>query len=416
MSGTASPEHVLAQNDPGDESVRRFRFQWTWAAIACCALLDKTQKITEIFCEHHEDILVKHDDGKFAGLQVKTREAGQQAWLTTDEAVRTSCARFCKLEEDYPGYFVAFRFLTNHPIRAGKTGKDIKHVLSEIAKTKDTGDALPKVAQAFVKTIARIAKCDEQLARRALQKATADDSLPKIADVEMRLISTLVGDGLWTRAAELAHATVARAARHLAEACGRASSLAHKDVLPGYLPITPAPIEAEMLARIEGKRIDTIKLLSVLEEGISSTLPLDGHPEQLPELGKGSPELLRAKLDAGGFSAISLNSAADLRDKADYLGLTWTKKFGKELGLQRYSHIRSVVLADAASAFEATKLPGKPMGISMLDQLRVRFHKRRRDNVQLYECSDEHLEGVAYSLTAECKVQWSVETPWERKK
>ena len=45
MSGTASPALVLAANDPGDEVARRFRFQWTWAAIACCALLDKTQKI-----------------------------------------------------------------------------------------------------------------------------------------------------------------------------------------------------------------------------------------------------------------------------------------------------------------------------------------------------------------------------------
>jgi hypothetical protein len=36
---------------------------------------------------------------------------------------------------------------------------------------------------------------------------------------------------------------------------------------------------------------------------------------------RGSTDLLYKKLDAGGFSAVSRNSAEDLRDKADYLGI-----------------------------------------------------------------------------------------------
>ncbi|SFB41820.1 protein of unknown function [Collimonas sp. OK607] len=321
MSGIASPALVLAAKDPGDEVARRFRFQWTWAAIACCTLLDKTQKIREVFCEHHEDILIKHEDGTFSGLQVKTREGGQDAWRTTDEAVRTSCARFCKLDEQFPDQFVAFKFLTNHPIRTGKTGKDLKYVLGEIAKGKDSAEALPKPVQAFLNIVSRLAECDDMIVRRALEKTSADDTLPKLADVEMRLISTLTGEELWPRAAELVHASVARAAKYLVTECSRASSLAHKDVLPGYLPITSMPLATEVSARIEGKRIDAAKLLYVLEDGLSGTLPLDGPTERLPELGKGSPALLSTKLNAGGFSAISLNSAADLRNKAEYLGL-----------------------------------------------------------------------------------------------
>jgi hypothetical protein len=89
------------------------------------------------------------------------------------------------------------------------------------------------------------------------------------------------------------------------------------------------------------------------------------------------------------------------------------QRFGRENGLQRYTHIRSVVLSDAATAFEAAKAQANPFGSLMLGELRERFRERRRDGVQLYECSGEHLEGVAFELTAECQVQWSIDRPWE---
>lgn len=58
------------------------------------------------------------------------------------------------------------------------------------------------------------------------------------------------------------------------------------------------------------------------------------------------------KVDAGGFSVLSRTSAVDLRDKADYLALTWMQKYGDDEGLKRYDHVRSIVLRDAASAME----------------------------------------------------------------
>ena len=40
---TPGPEDVIARDDPGDDTANRYRFQWTWAAIACCILLDDTE-------------------------------------------------------------------------------------------------------------------------------------------------------------------------------------------------------------------------------------------------------------------------------------------------------------------------------------------------------------------------------------
>jgi hypothetical protein len=173
------------------------------------------------------------------------------------------------------------------------------------------------------------------------------------------------------------------------------------------------PIDMELAARLAGKRITRAGVLAVLSEGLNEMAPLDGALEACVEPGTGTTALLLRKLDAGGFSAVSRNSAEDLRDKADYLGIVWTNKHGRSLGLQRYGHIRSLVLSDASRAFEATRTGGEPFGVQMLSELRCRFQQRRQDGSQLYDCSNEHLEGFAYSLTSECKVQWSLNRPWE---
>jgi hypothetical protein len=55
-------ESVLS-TDVGDETSNRFRYQWVLSAIFCCMLLDQSEDVEEVFCEHHEDILLKHTNG-----------------------------------------------------------------------------------------------------------------------------------------------------------------------------------------------------------------------------------------------------------------------------------------------------------------------------------------------------------------
>ena len=159
--------------------------------------------------------------------------------------------------------------------------------------------------------------------------------------------------------------------------------------------------------------LDAIAKIETYLRGLDEAAPLHGILDLSVGPGSGTTDLLHRKLDAGGFSLVSYNSAVDLRDKADYLGIRWTKIHGKEEGLQRYSHVRSLVLRDAGTAFETTKREGERFGPRMLDDLRARLQERRQAGSQVYDCSNEHLEGFAFSLTAQCKVQWSVNRPWE---
>lgn len=229
-------------------------------------MLDDTEDVIEVFCEHHEDVLVKQSDGNFTGLQVKSRASDQVLWKANDAAVINSCCRFAKLEAMFPGNFRAFRFLTNHPLFADGNAKSLVHALT----------------------------------------------------------------GVWPRAADLPYSSVLQAARHLEVECGRASSLAHQEILPAYFVASVNPQELELHARLSGKKMNRLSVLRLLDRGLDDPALLTDAPEHCVAPGTGSTNLLFKKLNAGGFSAVSLNSAENLHDKADYLGLVWTSKYGSE--------------------------------------------------------------------------------------
>ncbi|NTV46689.1 MAG: DUF4297 domain-containing protein [Chlorobiales bacterium] len=406
-----TPDTVAAIGDPGDETARRYRYQWTYAGIVCCMLLDETEGITEVFCEHHEDVLIKHNDGTFSGLQIKTRALNQDLWKTSDGAVKHSCAKFAKLEALFPNCFRAFRFLTNHPLYVAESGNDFRYVLQKIRDASSVHDITSRSISNFINCVAREANCTREIAFTTLSKTNADDTLPKLADIDVRLVDALTQ--VCNRLAECSYTSVIRAARYLSSECGRASSLAHQDILPAYLPATANPERTEHAASIRGKCINRSRLQEILDHGLNETAILEGELETITEPRTVSNDLLLKKLDAGGFSVVSRNSAVNLRDKAEYLGIKWLNKHGRESGLQRYGHIRSLVLSDAGNAFETTKNDNLPFGIQMRSELRSWFTRRRTDGSMLYECSNEHLEGFAYSLTAECQIQWSLNRPWE---
>jgi len=404
-----NPENSISCDDPGDATANRYRFQWTWAAIMCCSLLLDDQDIEEIFCEHHEDVLLKHRDGSFTGHQVKTRGNDQPVWKSTDEAVRNSCARFARLEHQYPERFRSYSFLTNHPLHRASNSTDICHVLRSI-QAASTCNELSAPILRWLQRVASDADVPIEFAFRAMSKSVANADLPKLRDAVMRLISTLCG--CWAPASECSHGAVERAALSLIDECSRASSLFHEQLLPAYM-VTNVNRTEEVAACIEGKRMTLARITHVLEAGRDGQATLDGDPNQHVPPGEGSTDLLRIKLDCGGFSAVSRNSAEDLRDKADYLGIKWTQQFGHVRGLERYNHILSLVWSDASRAFDASRTEVDHFGPAMRERFRQLVRVRRRNGDQLFDCTDDHLEGFAFSLTSQCKLSWSNSRPWE---
>jgi hypothetical protein len=313
----------------------------------------------------------------------------------------------CQLEADYPGRFRAFRFLTSHPLHVANNAQALGYILAQVSAAPTIAD-LPSNVAAWLRRVAGEADRSEVIAFQALKKTTASDDLPKLRDSLARLVETITGS--WPGAEDCSHDAVRRASSALIDECAKASSLDHRQTLPAYLPAVSDPLETELLARIDGKRMTVDRVRAIPSAGLNA---IATPPRARVEPGHGSTDLMLKKLDAGGFSAVSCNSAEDLRDKADYLGIAWTKQHGRIKGLERYDHVRSIALSDAARAYEATKTENQTFGPAMREDLRRLFQERRTRNAQLFDCSDEHLEGIAYTLTAQCKIQWSIDRPWE---
>jgi len=403
-----SPDEVQATGDPGDDTARRYVYQWTYAAILCVALLDDTMDIVEVFCEHHEDVLLKHADDSFTGCQVKTRAADADPWSASDDDIVRACARFASIESQFPGRFREFILTTNHVfITRRNTGTCLPYLL-DLARSADDAESAPPVLGRYVSEVAHRARCSKAVALATLKKARCDNNPPKLNDVFIRLVDTITQ--CWPRSTECSVDAVKSAARALIAACQEASALGHSQVLPAYIAVSPDPVGAELQRRIDGKRLDRGRVGRILDSALDGPGTLEGPIEDVPEPGSSSRSLLTRKLDAGGFSALSIASAIDLRNKADYQGIQWLNRFGKRDGLRRYDHIRSVVLCDCADAYEVTRTCEGQFGRAMLSFLRDRFVERRSaGGAPLYDCLNEHLEGFAYVLTGECKVWWSRE-------
>jgi hypothetical protein len=293
---------------------------------------------------------------------------------------------------------------------ASVLGQDIAYLLCQISQSENH-DSLSNVVKTFIKRISRTAEIKEEYTFHTLKKASIKHDLPKFRDVTMRLIDTIVL--VWDKAEGASYEGIKRAASHLIDACFRASSLAGQDLLPAYLPVSSSGIEREIKERIAEKAFSKQRVYGVLLQGLDDTIPLSCDPMDLEDIRTGSKELLRKKLTAGGFSAISTIYAEDLRDTADYAGARLIQKYGREQGLQKYYELRLKVQGDAARAYEKEKKDEDSFGLDMLSSLRDNLKNRASSGDKFYGCSVEHLEGLAYSLTSQCKVLWSISRPWE---
>jgi hypothetical protein len=72
----ADIQTVPSGQDGGDETLRRYRYQVTYAAILAVGMLDSQSDIVEVYCELCDDILLKLRDLTFVAVQVKTRQLG----------------------------------------------------------------------------------------------------------------------------------------------------------------------------------------------------------------------------------------------------------------------------------------------------------------------------------------------------
>jgi hypothetical protein len=100
--------------DVGPDVQSRFTYQAACVALyAILTLLDDEPKHVAIYCEVLEDFLLQHADGRYAAVQVKTRERNRIPFKTSDEEMLSTLFRFGDYESQEGPNFHRYVIATN---------------------------------------------------------------------------------------------------------------------------------------------------------------------------------------------------------------------------------------------------------------------------------------------------------------
>ena len=109
----SSPIDSRDHSDPGDQVIRKFRYQHAYGVVLAILMMNETRPYRAIWCEQHEDLLAERTDDLFEAFQVKTRKSETGSWNITDESFVKSMKRFVDLDSEFPGKITKFYFVSN---------------------------------------------------------------------------------------------------------------------------------------------------------------------------------------------------------------------------------------------------------------------------------------------------------------
>ena len=75
-----SPIDSINLSDPGDEVLRKFRYQHAYGVILSVGMATGLLPCKALWCEQHEDFLTESADGFFDAYQIKTRKPELGEW------------------------------------------------------------------------------------------------------------------------------------------------------------------------------------------------------------------------------------------------------------------------------------------------------------------------------------------------
>jgi len=98
MNENLNPISTLSRADHGDDMQLRVRYQATYVAMIALGMLLEPTEIEVIYCEHHEDLLIRKNDAMFCGCQVKTRQPKLGPFKADDVQIKQALSRFVALQ------------------------------------------------------------------------------------------------------------------------------------------------------------------------------------------------------------------------------------------------------------------------------------------------------------------------------
>lgn len=399
------PDKVLNDTDRGDDTLRRYRYQAAYAALISLDLLKEDCEFEEIFCEHHEDILVKGKDNRFIGIQVKTRKHGRGPFTFSDQEITTSLIKFIKLEYEHPDHFKRYVIAANCGFwQKSPNESNLVYCLNALRK-KEAAILNNAGFLKRVKKLANATKCDETFVTKVLRKVRTEespslDAYESLLVKEMAEIPKLAGERV---------DVINKAANLLIDAMVRAGSLAHTSARSAYFAILDNPETAKTDQVIRGKRVTRAIVERAINQVVSAATSLRTRmPINLSDLPKGMRKM-ELKMAKGGISIQNIDLAKELKFSTEYLLTGWIHKYGSREAGKRHEHLSIIVRNECQEAYDLVKADDSLFGEDMLKEVRKRLRKRyyREVKSRYTDSLYEHLLGITAILTEECKTWWS---------
>jgi hypothetical protein len=368
-------------------------------------MLDDDTDWVEIYCEHHDDILVKYGDNKFRAVQVKTRDINYRPFTIEDEAIVKSCTKFVTLEKKYPNQFSGYSIVSNN----GFDKTNPKICLHELKKWIEKAD-LAEVTKSktkiaiFLKELAKNCECrldDVILVFKKLKLS----SFCALGDIHMKLVNQIKSSKLLEGISE---SKVEELADLILAKFNKASSLGNEKAID---------INYYILGTKDKKDLDAGIIASKKTSKDELIIWLNKHKEQpvtiklrdrkkLSDIPDGHRKMT-VKMDEGNIDSQNIDIMKDLKYSFEQHALSWLHK-DIAIAEEKYSQLSILTENLCKEIYDELKVATSKNGQEMLIEVRKAIKERLKSNKEVFlDCDYEHLLGLVGVLTESCKIWWS---------
>lgn len=404
-SGSTSGSPVKKRNlaDPGDETSRRYRYQFGYGVILLVASHRSELDYKAIWCEQYEDFLCEISENFFDAFQIKTRKPELGEWKLTDKEFAKSITRFAMLKGKYPSCFRRFKFVSNAKF-SNSDAKSKSHLspIKLLNSVKDVPEwkKLEGLAKKGFESLRKKIKVDAEKLFNVLKQLDLANG-PPLDSFEDVLSQTHIA-----KLDECSHfnaTLLGRTLEALIQKVYQASSLVTDDPAVHYVALNDERRKDPLL---RAKRISLEDLTLTVREvhgKLFSYLPSLASLQ----LGAATNKLdtLQTKMMRGGLAQhYEMMRRRTLSAEQALLDLTTRPNDGPEI----CSQLENIVFGECDDALLRESQNPEPFGGKMLIKVQDRLTEIvENEPARVHHQDVNLLVGIAGLLTTECTVWWS---------
>lgn len=397
---------VVNRSDPGDSVLQRFDYQAAYTAQLAAGLLFDDVPFFEIFCEHHEDVLILLKDGSYHAVQIKTKEPNLDPFKATDDTVLKVIRKFAHLEQEYGSQVSRYILVANVGFwDVSKQDPKNLHYICWHAQNLQTPRKNKSNAALFDFVEAAVDRPQKPFALNVLRKLELETATSRFEDLQAVLVGIISQIPAFRTKTYI---ELAEFAKQLTAEIKHASQRELKGGISEFFVYQADPQKMRNDALIEGKRISETRV-SELVGKYTAEKPLlrAGNAPDVDKLPRGISRTV-LKMAAGKLSVENIDLVKDCKFSAELELDRWIQKYGAEKAKERYQHLLTTTRFACQDAHDRSYLKNDPFGTNMLIEVRGLLSKLSDERAgDVFGFGPELLLGVAGILTESCKLWWS---------